>query len=62
VIPPLSKSAKGNPCGLLSAAPPFYWAQIKDLRIHGLRRTAGSYMAIKGVSAAIIYYAKNMYM
>jgi integrase len=29
-------------------------AQIKDLRIHDLRRTAGSYMAIKGVSVAII--------
>ena len=29
-------------------------AKIKDLRIHDLRRTAGSYMAIKGVSSAII--------
>lgn len=29
-------------------------AKIKDLRIHDLRRTAGSYMAIQGVSPAII--------
>jgi len=29
-------------------------AKIKDLRIHDLRRTAGSYMAIQGVSPTII--------
>ena len=29
-------------------------ANIEDLRIHDLRRTAGSYMAIQGVSPTII--------
>lgn len=29
-------------------------AKIKDLRVHDLRRTAGSYMAIQGVSPTII--------
>jgi hypothetical protein len=29
-------------------------AEIQDLRIHDLRRTAGSYMAIEGISSTII--------
>lgn len=29
-------------------------AEIKDLRVHDLRRTAGSYMAIQGISPTII--------
>jgi integrase len=53
---------KGRKTGVVGhlASPKNAWkkllerAKIEDLRIHDLRRTLGSYMAIQGVSTAII--------